>query len=97
MRPMKLPDLLQHEPGIDPALAAVEVTGISADSRSVRAGDVFFAVSGTKDDGLRFLPDALAAGAVAVGSERLPDPPLPHSVAVVRGADVRDRKTVVQG
>jgi UDP-N-acetylmuramoyl-L-alanyl-D-glutamate--2,6-diaminopimelate ligase len=86
---MKLPDLLQHEPGIDPALAAVEVTGISADSRSVRAGDVFFAVSGTKDDGLRFLPDALAAGAVAVVSERLPDSPLPHSVAFVRVADVR--------
>jgi UDP-N-acetylmuramoyl-L-alanyl-D-glutamate--2,6-diaminopimelate ligase len=86
---MKLADLLQDGSGMDPALAAIEVTGVSADSRSVRAGDVFFAVSGTKADGLRFVPDALAAGAAAVVSERLPDSPLPHSAAFVRVADVR--------
>jgi UDP-N-acetylmuramoyl-tripeptide--D-alanyl-D-alanine ligase len=39
------------------------VTGISVDSREVRAGDLFVALPGERTDGLRFVPDALAAGA----------------------------------
>jgi UDP-N-acetylmuramoyl-L-alanyl-D-glutamate--2,6-diaminopimelate ligase len=56
---MKLQDLLQALVSIDAAsevrFAAVELAGISADSRRVKQGDVFVAVTGTKDDGMRFV------------------------------------------
>jgi UDP-N-acetylmuramoyl-L-alanyl-D-glutamate--2,6-diaminopimelate ligase len=42
------------------------VTGLSADSRRVRPGDLFVAVPGTSQDGARFVADAIAAGASAV-------------------------------
>ncbi|MGC8893264.1 MAG: UDP-N-acetylmuramoyl-tripeptide--D-alanyl-D-alanine ligase [candidate division WOR-3 bacterium] len=40
------------------------VTGVSADSRTVRRGDLFFALRGTRD-GVEFVPDAFARGAAA--------------------------------
>ena len=39
---------------------------LCADSRAVRAGDVFVAYPGHRSDGRRFIPDALRAGAGAV-------------------------------
>ncbi len=45
---------------------AVEVRGITADSRSIRAGDLFFALPGTRTDGSLYVADALARGAVAI-------------------------------
>jgi len=39
------------------------------DSRQVVPGSVFFAIEGEKHDGHRFIPDAIARGAVAVVSE----------------------------
>lgn len=45
---------------------AVEVTGLAADSRTVRPGDLFAALPGTRVDGTAFVPRALAAGAVAL-------------------------------
>ena len=63
--------------------------GISADSRAVKPGFLFAAVPGTKADGLAFLPQALAAGAVAVMAERAPPDPLPDGVAFVEVANVR--------
>jgi UDP-N-acetylmuramoyl-L-alanyl-D-glutamate--2,6-diaminopimelate ligase len=42
------------------------VTGLALDSRSVRAGEVFFALAGVKADGARFAADAIRAGAIAV-------------------------------
>ncbi|MCM1351972.1 MAG: Mur ligase domain-containing protein, partial [Alistipes senegalensis] len=46
--------------------AATVVAGLTYDSRSVRAGDCFFAVRGTQCDGHAFIPAAVAAGASAV-------------------------------
>jgi UDP-N-acetylmuramoyl-L-alanyl-D-glutamate--2,6-diaminopimelate ligase len=43
-----------------------EISGLAADSRAVRPGDLFAALPGTRADGGRFVADALAAGAVAV-------------------------------
>jgi len=57
------------------------VTGLAYDSRQVQAGDVFVAVPGFVHDGLGFVADAVAAGAVAVVAEAdladiaLPAPP----------------------
>jgi len=42
-----------------------QVTGLSNDSRTVRKGEVFIAVTTDKDDGHRYVSDALSAGAIA--------------------------------
>ena len=53
-------------------LNGLHVGGLSADSRSVRAGDVFVAYPGHdgRTDGRKFIPDARARGAAAVLWER---------------------------
>ncbi|WP_316184019.1 MULTISPECIES: UDP-N-acetylmuramoyl-L-alanyl-D-glutamate--2,6-diaminopimelate ligase [unclassified Bradyrhizobium] len=63
---MKLHDLLGDQATLDAPIAAVEISGLAVDSRAVRPGDLFFALSGTKTDGSRFIAAAIAAGAVAV-------------------------------
>ncbi|MFT3789819.1 MAG: UDP-N-acetylmuramoyl-L-alanyl-D-glutamate--2,6-diaminopimelate ligase [Rudaea sp.] len=61
--------------GIAPAdaLAAsgdIVVRGLALDSRRVREGDAFFALSGTTAHGIAFAPKAVAQGAVVVLAER---------------------------
>jgi UDP-N-acetylmuramyl-tripeptide synthetase len=48
------------------------VVGLTADSRAVLPGDVFFALAGARADGFSFAKAALGAGAVAVVAERGP-------------------------
>ena len=48
------------------APASVAVGGLAFDSRSVRRGDLFFALPGTHTSGNIYIPDALTAGAAAV-------------------------------
>ena len=48
------------------AIAALDVAGITADSREVVPGDLFAALPGTRVDGRRFIADAVERGAVAV-------------------------------
>jgi UDP-N-acetylmuramoyl-L-alanyl-D-glutamate--2,6-diaminopimelate ligase len=86
---MKLAALLPDDAECDARASAIEIAGLAADSRSVRPGDVFVAVAGTKADGLRFVGSALAAGAVALIAERAPDVPLPAGVGFARVADAR--------
>src|SRR5215471_9672646 len=86
---MKLVDLLTVDAVSDARFAALEITGIAADSRAIKRGDVFVAVAGTKDDGLRFVGPALAAGAAAVMAERVPPLPLPEGVAFVKVGNAR--------
>jgi len=47
-----------------------EVTGLAVDSRLVRPGYLFAALSGPRQDGHRFLDEAVAAGASALLGER---------------------------
>lgn len=49
-----------------PGAVAVTVTGISLNSRTVEAGDIYVALPGATRHGADFVPQALAAGAVAV-------------------------------
>lgn len=69
---MKLGDLFSGNAVVDAQHAAVAVTGLAVDSRSVKPGDVFFALAGTKTDGARFVDQAIASGAVAVVADRIP-------------------------
>ncbi|MCZ8141205.1 MAG: UDP-N-acetylmuramoyl-L-alanyl-D-glutamate--2,6-diaminopimelate ligase [Acetobacteraceae bacterium] len=48
------------------AHAALEVIGITADSRAVRPGMVFAALPGARTDGRAFIADAVARGAAAI-------------------------------
>jgi UDP-N-acetylmuramoyl-L-alanyl-D-glutamate--2,6-diaminopimelate ligase len=67
----------------------VAVTGIETASQAVRPGALFVALKGTQTDGHRFLPQAVAAGALAVIVDpALFDSPL-SGVTVVRVADTR--------
>ena len=50
------------------------VSRLAYDSRRIAPGDCFFAVSGTQSDGHAYIDAAVAAGAVAVVCQRLPEP-----------------------
>jgi len=69
---MKLSDLLADSVTLDPHIGAVEVGNVTADSRTVKSGDVFVAVSGSQVDGAEFSSQAFAAGAAVVVGERAP-------------------------
>ena len=83
---MRRLDEILDSSALDPALAALEVSGPCSDSREARLGDVFFALAGAKDDGLKYIAPALAKGASVVVAERAPDFAVP---AFVRVADAR--------
>ena len=86
---MKLVDLVPADLVTDARGAAIEVGGINADSRAVKRGDAFVAVAGSKDDGLRFVDQALAAGAAAVMAERAPAAPLPAGIGFIKVLNAR--------
>lgn len=65
---VSLRDLLTEVAALE-ATPDLPVAHVRDDSRAVRPGDVFVAVAGHKDDGLGFVDEALAQGAVAVVSD----------------------------
>ncbi|NCE63354.1 UDP-N-acetylmuramoyl-L-alanyl-D-glutamate--2,6-diaminopimelate ligase [Pseudoflavonifractor sp. 524-17] len=71
---MKLRQLLA---GIAPLWAGpeleMEISGISYDTRTLRPGEIFVALTGYKTDGHRFLHEAVARGAALVVCEHPPD------------------------
>ena len=73
---MKLRDLFSDEAEIDakfdPQAETTAVTGLAVDSRVVKKGDLFFALSGSKTDGARFIDAAVASGAVAIAGDHPP-------------------------
>jgi UDP-N-acetylmuramoyl-L-alanyl-D-glutamate--2,6-diaminopimelate ligase len=68
MSAMRLDRLLK---GIaTPAPGDIEVTGLTLDSRSVRAGDAFVALAGARHHGIEFADAATAQGAVAILADK---------------------------
>lgn len=63
---MKLEALAPVLPLADARRGEIEITGIASDSRRVEKGFLFAALKGSKDDGSRYLGDAIARGAAAV-------------------------------
>lgn len=57
-------------PDVAPQFAAVAVSALALDSRLVRAGMAFVALKGHARDAREFIPEVIAAGAVAVFAER---------------------------
>src|SRR5262245_30032335 len=86
---MKLAKLLTVDALSDARFADLDVRAITADSRKVEAKSLFVAVTGNKDDGLRFVKNAIEAGAVAIMAEKVPPVPLSDGVAFVRVSNVR--------
>ena len=86
---MKLGEIVPPYAHVELAAGEPDVGGLSADSRAVKAGDVFVAIEGGKTDGLKFAESAIAAGATAIVAERRPDTPLPQHVAFVRVGNAR--------
>ncbi|MHB8835575.1 MAG: UDP-N-acetylmuramoyl-L-alanyl-D-glutamate--2,6-diaminopimelate ligase [Candidatus Methylomirabilia bacterium] len=65
------------------------VQGIATDSRAVRPGDLFAALSGRNADGHRFLGAAATAGAAALLVEPGQGAAAPRGVALVEAANLR--------
>jgi UDP-N-acetylmuramoyl-L-alanyl-D-glutamate--2,6-diaminopimelate ligase len=84
---MRLGDLTGADMSLDPRFAAREITGLAVDSRQVKPGYLFAAMPGSKADGNAFVPQALAAGAVAVLTEGAPQ--AGADVAIVRTTNAR--------
>ncbi|MCG6857260.1 MAG: UDP-N-acetylmuramoyl-L-alanyl-D-glutamate--2,6-diaminopimelate ligase [Salaquimonas sp.] len=63
---MELGKLAGRDFALDEAVARLEVSGLSADSRAVRSGYLFAALAGSKVNGARFIDDAIANGACAI-------------------------------
>jgi len=79
-----IPDARLHG---DPNLL---VAGLAYHSQRVTPGQMFFAIRGWKEDGNRFIPEAVARGAEAVASELPPDAlPGPKPAAWIEVPNVR--------
>lgn len=63
---MTLGQLIAGEAPLPPGAEKLSVAGLTADSRAVKPGHVFVALPGSIVDGAAFIPQAVAAGAVAV-------------------------------
>ena len=63
---MTLSQLIAGEAPVPAGAETITVDGITADSRAVKPGFLFVALPGTSVDGARFIPQAIASGAVAV-------------------------------
>jgi len=94
---MKLRDILPPDAESEHRTADLDVGGVTADSRAVKAGDVFVAIAGGKADGLQFVSAAIRAGAVAVIAERPPDTALPPGIAFIRVENARRALALMAG
>lgn len=65
MNTISLEQLLVGIHPLNPNDGQLPVTGITLDSRTVKPGDLFIALQGTKQDGGQYIHDALQKGAVA--------------------------------
>src|SRR3989338_2757717 len=66
---MRLPSLLKRINPESDCRTDLEISGIFANSKEVKAGSLFVAVKGAKADGSEFIAEAVANGAVCVAAE----------------------------
>ena len=58
----------------------LEILGISYDSRTIKAGELFIAIRGYQSDGHRYIKDAFESGAACVICEEAPEIDKPHII-----------------
>nr|MBN2277530.1 UDP-N-acetylmuramoyl-L-alanyl-D-glutamate--2,6-diaminopimelate ligase [candidate division Zixibacteria bacterium] len=63
----------------------IEITGLDYDSRRIRPGMLFVAIAGYRQDGNRFIPDAIQNGAAAILTEK----PIDLDIPVVVTSSIR--------
>jgi UDP-N-acetylmuramoyl-L-alanyl-D-glutamate--2,6-diaminopimelate ligase len=56
-------------PNLENQFGDIQISGLSADSRRVKPGDLFFALAGEHDNGIAYVNQAITAGAKAVVHE----------------------------
>lgn len=82
---MYLSTLLQ----VSSALPDIKIQGLSLNSQVIAPGELFIALAGTKDDGKKYIHQAIEKGAVAILTEN------PHDgvdqVPIIQLPDLRDR------
>ena len=66
MTPQSDSIMADKKAGSDATLGDMDFSGLTSDSRKVRPGYLFAALTGSKTDGARFIRDAVARGATAV-------------------------------
>ena len=89
----QLNDLLQ---GLsDGPVADVSVSGLSLDSRTANAGDLFVALSGTHAEGHRFIAGAIKRGALAVVCDAAIHMDETHAVPVIPVPDLAHKAGVI--
>lgn len=86
---MRLSTLIGSDQLSLPAGEATEIVGLTADSREVRPGFLFAALSGTKLDGTQFVSKAVEQGAVAILADAGAD--ISTSVPVIHDRNPRRR------
>ena len=76
---MKLHDLLKEVPTVQiNAPEELEITGICYDSRAVKPGNIFVAITGFSLDGHAYIPSAVEKGAACVICEQPPQVEIPY-------------------
>ena len=86
---MLLRDLVTADVTLPERAGAIDIKGITADSRSAAPGFLFAALPGSLTDGVRFVADAAARGAVAVLCNADAGVTPPPGVALIRTGDAR--------
>ena len=84
---MNLQSLLGEQ--LSPAIGATGIAGITADSRAVAPGFLFFALKGEKTDGMAYADRAVAAGAAAIVTDKAGAPSSIGGVPVIQVANGR--------
>ena len=88
---MKIVDILTGIEGLSiTGDSSIEISGIAFDSRKVKAGSLFVAMTGTHSDGHQYIPLALEKGAVAVLCAVLPVNPSSSVTWIQSGDSVAD-------
>lgn len=86
---MYLTSLLDADAAASDSSQEKLIVGLTADSREVAPGFLFAALPGTNVDGVQFVPQAVAAGAIAVLVSANVCVEVPSDVTVVRAKDPR--------
>jgi UDP-N-acetylmuramoyl-L-alanyl-D-glutamate--2,6-diaminopimelate ligase len=73
----------------------VEVTGVHMDSRRIQPGNCFVAVRGYKENGLKYMGDAVANGANSIVFETRQDDTFPEIPLTVKWIQVKNARLVL--